>query len=1015
MENVKHLVVVDGMSFFFRAYHAVRGNLSKTDGTPTNALFGFAQMLVKVVDTLNPDLCCVALDSKEKTFRSAIYPAYKANRPPPEENMVKQFPYFIPMIQSFGIPALGVEGVEADDIIATLVARQRAAFGVAAKVTIVSSDKDLMQLLGGDVRMLDTLKDTSFGPEEVVGKFGVGPDKVIEVQALIGDSSDNVPGVRGIGPKTAAELVQRFENLDGIYAHLEEIEREKLRESLRENKELAYVSRTLVTLKPDVVLPEVDMTFHPHLHEAAEYLQNELEFNTLANRLLKRRQNGILAASGAERALEGTEKSPFVGQLDAGTDVGSGDVGSGHGGAGVRWGGYDCVTSDNQWRDWLAEVRRRGVVAFDTETTSLDPYVARLVGISLAVAPGRACYVPVKEQGTRNKVQEGAEQGDLFGEPAAPVGPHGVAGLDILDDVAALLADVSVKKIGHNLKYDWLVVARALGVIPDDTGVGLQGLLANYEDTLLMSACLDGGRWGHGLDDSALRHLGHAMIPFSAVCGKGKAMVTFDAVPLDKATEYAAEDADATFRLWEIFRRRLENHQEQETRHAAQGREGGAEQGEHGFGVGYVYEHIEKPLLPVIVALEARGVAVDVPALRELSADFALRLSVLEREIWNLSGREFNVQSTQQLAVVLFDDMGLGSDKQRKSRSTSVDVLEDLAEGDGPGARIAQLMVQYRQLAKLRSTYAEALVQQVNPVTGRVHTSYQQIGAATGRFSSSDPNLQNIPIRTEEGRKIRHAFVPKAGTRNEEHGTRDAPWVMVSADYSQIELRLLAHLSGSEALRTAFTEGLDIHAYTASLIHGVDIQDVSKDQRRAAKVINFGLVYGMGARSMAAGIGSTVSEAQAWIDAYFRRYEGVREYMDLNKRTARENGYVETLFGRRVWLPEIASSNGGLRAGAERAAINAPLQGSNADIIKLAMGAVEQRLWHLGTRNEEHGTRAPNVRLLMQVHDELVLECAPDVVDDVKVLLPEVMGGVVRLAVPLAVEVGVGPNWEAAH
>jgi DNA polymerase-1 len=556
-----------------------------------------------------------------------------------------------------------------------------------------------------------------------------------------------------------------------------------------------------------------------------------------------------------------------------------------------------------------------------------------------------------------------------------------VKGLEILADLRALMADKNVVKIGHNLKYDWLVLARALGITPKDTGAALQRLIENYEDTMLMSACLDGGRWGHGMDDLVERHLGHKMLAFGEVAGKGKSMVTFDKVPLEAAVAYAAEDADATWRLWELFEARLT-----------------AESTEEDRGVKYVYTQVERPLLPVIVALEARGVRVDEVELKRLSADFAARMAVFEQKIWELAGHEFNVQSTQQLAVVLFDELGAGTEKQRKNRSTAVDVLEEIAGHEGTkGSLVAQLIGEYRQLAKLRSTYAEALLKQVSEVTGRVHTSYQQVGAGTGRFSSNDPNLQNIPIRTAEGRKIRHAFVPKEG------------WVMVSADYSQIELRLLAHFSGSEPLRQAFREGFDIHAYTASLVRGIALDQVTKEQRRAAKFINFGLVYGMGARSLAGQMGCSLSEAQEWIEAYFKRYDGVRDYMELNKQLARERGYVETLAGRRVWLPEIASSHGGLRAGAERAAINAPLQGSNADVIKLAMPQVEEVL------SGEDSVFKGQVQLLMQVHDELVLECAPDVVEMLKDMLPKVMGGVVELAVPLAVEVGNGPNWEEAH
>lgn len=938
----KHVVIVDGLSFLFRAYHAVRQGLSKADGTPTNALFGFAQMLVKVVDDLKPDACAVALDSVGPTFRKDIYNLYKANRPPPEPAMLVQLQMFQPLVEAFGIPAIRKEGVEADDVIATVVAHERAEHGADAHVTIVSSDKDLMQLVGGRVRMLDTLKNRWIGVDEVVEKFGVGPDKVVEVQALIGDSSDNVPGVPGVGPKTAAELIGEFGSLEGIYAGLDGVKRDKLREKLAEFKPQAFMSRELVTLKPDIELPLGwnELVFAPRLERAAEYLEHELEFRTLAARLRKRNGGPHLPPEPAAEpevftAVASLRFAPPVAPVKA-----SGS-----------WGGYECVQTPERWQAWVARVRQVGACAWDTETDNLDPLQARLVGISLAVAEGEACYVPL------------AHGGGVAGElDLGAVRPPQVPVETVLTDLRELLADARVRKVGHNLKYDWLVVGRALGLL--DKTAALQQLVVNYDDTLLMSACADGGRWNHGLDALAERHLGHGMIKFEDVCGRGKAQVTFDKVELDKATAYAAEDADATWRLREAVAPRLEGRTRE------------------------VYERIEKPLLPVLVAMEARGVRVDGDVLRHLSNDFGQRMALLEAEIQELAGHEFNVNSPTQLAVVLFDEMRVGTPKQQKNRSTAVGVLEEMADD---GVEIAVKMMAYRQLAKLRSTYTEALLAQVNACSGRVHTTYQQIGAATGRFSSTEPNLQNIPIRSEEGRKVRAAFVPQAG------------WVMVSADYSQIELRLLAHMSGSVGLRKAFTEGADIHAYTASLIHDVPLAGVSKEQRRAAKFINFGLVYGMGAASLAKQIGSSKDEAARWIEAYFARYDGVKDYMERNKQFAREHGFVETLLGRRVWLPDIASSHGGLRSNAERAAINAPLQGSNADIIKLAMPKVEQAL---------AGKRA---RLLMQVHDELVLEAHPDDVEALKADLPRLMGGVVELAVPLLVEVGVGPNWEEAH
>jgi DNA polymerase-1 len=930
-----HLVLIDAMSLLFRAYHAVRP-LNRADGLPTNALFGFSQMLIKVVKDLAPDRCVVVSDSPPPNWRHGLYDKYKANRPPPDEDLKAQLPYLEPLVAAFGLPLLRQAGLEADDLIASAVKGSE-----AEKITIVTSDKDLLQLVGDgpvQVRLFDSMKDKFLGPVEAVEKFGVPPGQVLQVQALMGDSSDNIPGIAGVGPKTAAELIQQFGTLENLYARLHEVKRETLREKLVAGREAAFLSRQLASLKDDVPLATADWDVHVNLAQAAAYLRDELEFKTLAQRL----DNG---KGPADRQPAPTEAPPMVQVGQAG------------------WGPYRALLAQAEWQEFLTKVYAAGVVALDTETTSLNPRQARVVGVCLAV-PGEAVYVPVKEPGSEELGTRG--QKDFFAEQKR--GPHGVEGLDVCEDLRALLANADVKKIGHNLKYDWEVLEGYLG---ESGGAGFA--FENYEDTLLLAQSTlpamqtNGG--GYGLDNLAKQLLGHSMIPYESVAGKGKAQITFDQVPLDIATQYAAEDADATLRLWGVLKPALPHK---------------------------VYEAIERPLLPVLVRMEQTGVCVDAPYLRQLSAQMAAELAALEQEVHALAGKPFNVQSTQQLAVVLFDELGAGSEKQRKSRSTAVDVLEELGNeerGSEVARKIAKLMVQYRQAQKLRSTYTEALLNQIEPSTGRVHTHYMQMGAATGRFSSAEPNLQNIPIRTEAGRKVRQSFVPQRG------------WQMLSADYSQIELRLLAHLSGSNALKKAFIEGLDIHAYTASLVAGVPLGEVSKAQRRAAKFINFGLVYGMGARSLAGQIGCSVAEAQSWIEAYFARYDGVRDYMEFNKRQVREKGYVETLLGRRVWLPEIQSSHAGLRAGAERAAINAPLQGSNADIIKLAMVAVAKEL----------GTRKLGTRLLLQVHDELVLEAAPDAVEWLRTELPKLMEGVVTLRVPLLVEVGVGPNWDAAH
>ena len=904
----KHLVIIDGLSFLFRAYHGVRP-LTRSDGLPTNALYGFAQMVLRVLDELQPDLCAVALDSVGPTFRKQFYPDYKAHRKEMDADMARQMPYFEPLIQSFGLPALRVEGVEADDIIATLVAKK----APDERITIVSSDKDLMQLIGPDVVMWDTLKNVLIGPDQVVEKFGVGPDRVIDVQALIGDSSDNVPGVPGVGPKTAQQLVIKYGSLDGVLAHAHEVPQPKLRESLMTNKGAAETSRRLVTLKKDVPISETSFTYAPTLDKARDFLLS-LEFRTLAGKMNTRH-----VASIGKQALTNN-----VNTVDVKKDFGS----------------YTTVTTPEDLAAWIARAEAAGRVAVDTETTSLDALQAELVGVSLAVAEGAACYIPL------------AHTGDMF----APA-PVQLQKDYVLSKLRPLLTNPAVLKIGHNIKYDLLVL-------------GQEGVtVAPFDDTMVMSFCLDGGLHNHGMDGLSLLHLNHTCISYKEVTGTGAKQVTFDKVPVDKATAYAAEDADVTFRLHALFEKRLADLPSLRA----------------------LYDTVEQPLVEVLAAMERRGVRVDRPWLEGLSTDFASRLTEIEAAVHAAAGGPFNLNSPKQLGEVLFEKLGLpGGKRTQPGYSTDEDVLTTLAEA---GHAIARQMLGYRTLAKLKGTYADALVAQINPRTGRVHTSYNQTGAQTGRLSSSDPNLQNIPIRTAEGRKIRHAFVAEPG------------WDLLSADYSQIELRLLAHVSGSEALRRAFRDGVDIHAFTAHQIYGVPLADVTTDQRRAAKTINFGIVYGMGAYSLAQQLGISNKEASDTINAYYARYAGIREWMDATVAFCRANGYVETLFGRRIHLPNISAKNGGLRANAERAAINAPLQGANADIIKMAMARLEKQLTDGGFKT----------RMLLQVHDELVFEAPPDERPRVEPLIRAVMEGVTTLDVPLVVGLGHGATWEDAH
>lgn len=904
---MKHLVIIDGFSFLFRAYHAVRPLNRKSDGLQTNALFGFAQMLVKVTQDLKPDFYTVALDSEGKTFRHELYEAYKANRGPMDEEMAEQMPYFQPLINSFGVHSLSIPGIEADDIIASLVAKYKDEY----KITIVSSDKDLMQLLGGNVTMLDTMKNKVMDENAVAEKFGVTPDKVIEVQSLIGDSSDNIPGVPSVGPKTAAELIHQFGSLDGIYAHLEEVKRDKLREKLAEHKENAFLSHELVTLKQDVALPcpLEELAFDPDLTCARDFLL-ELEFNRLADR--------IAPPSEEEKVVAEAPQAPK---------------------------GYSCITTRNELNKWLSKIRQAKTFAIDTETTGLDAMQAELVGISLSAEAGVACYIPVK--------YTPAGSDALF-----ETSDDTVAILDkkvVLDALKPILEDERFTKVGQNIKYDMIIFS--------NENIVLRGI----EDTMLMSFCLDAGKNRHNMDDLARIHLNHTCIPFKEVCGTGQKQITFDQAPLDKATTYAAEDADITYQLYTLFKKRLD-----ETPSVAK-----------------VYSEIERPLVPILVEMERTGVRVDRASLEKLSLEFFERLQGHEKTIYQLSGETFNISSPKQLGEVLFDKMGLLVDGKKK-KSTNVDVMEKLAE---QGEEIATEILKYRHLSKLRSTYTEALTQQINPKTKRIHTSYNQVGAATGRFSSSDPNLQNIPVRSEDGRKIRHAFVPEDG------------WVFVGADYSQIELRLLAHVAGIQALQTAFKEDRDIHAFTAHQIFNVPLEEVTKEQRSASKAINFGIVYGMGAVALGKQIGVSRKEAAEYIEKYYARYEGLKAYMDNTIAFAREHGFVETMYGRRIHTPSINDNNPMAKAGAERAAINAPLQGANADIIKMVMPKIVAKLTEAGLKT----------RMLMQVHDELVFEVPQSELEKAQAIIREQMEMVVLLSVPLKVGMAVGNNWEDAH
>ncbi|MFN8759228.1 MAG: DNA polymerase I [Tagaea sp.] len=932
------LCLVDGSGFLFRAYHALPP-LTRPDGTPVGAVQGFVNMLVRLIESHAGDRIAVIFDTSRKSFRNDFYPEYKAHRPDPPEDLVPQFALVREATRAFDLPAVELAGYEADDLIATYAAL---ALAKGETAVIVSSDKDLMQLVRPGIEMLDPLKQKKIGEAEVVEKFGVKPARVVDVQALAGDSTDNVPGVPGIGVKTAAELINAYGDLDTLLARAGEIKQPKRRETLLANKEQALISRRLVQLKADVQVEVPLEAFEikkPDPAKLRAFLVDQ-GFRSTIGRLEAMGWLGEGPIAAAKKAAV-----PLTAPAEAPAATGP-----------AR---YDLVDDLAGLDAWIARARDRGRVCVDTETTSLDARNAELVGVSLAVDAGHACYVPV------GHVEPGAP-GELdFG--GAKLKPGQLARKDVLDRLAPLLADPAVLKIGHNLKYDIQVFA-AHGIAE----------FGPFDDTMLMSFVLDAGLNGHGMDELAEKHLGHATIKYDDVTGTGKARISFAAVPLDKARDYAAEDAEVTLRLWSRLRPRLIDE-----------------------GLLAFYERVERPLIPAIVTMERNGIAVDPERLRRLSNDFALRLAELEKAIHAEAGHPFNVGSPAQLGKVLFDELSLQlpdgkapAKTKTGAYATGADVLEDLA---ALGHKLPQLVLDWRQLAKLKSTYTDALVEAIDPKTKRVHTSFAMTGAATGRLSSTDPNLQNIPVRNEEGRKIREAFVAAEGT------------TLLSFDYSQIELRLLAHVAGIDTLKDAFRRNLDIHAATASEMFGVPLDAMDKETRRRAKAINFGIIYGISAFGLARQLGIPQGEARAYIDAYFKRYPGIRAYMDETKKLAHKQGYVSTPFGRRIWLSEIGSKNPAMRAFAERAAINAPLQGGAADIIKRAMARLPEALARANL----------SAKLLLQVHDELLFEVPPAEKTAAIGLIREVMeqapSPAVKLDVPLVVDCGEGPNWARAH
>ncbi|HWT11227.1 MAG TPA: DNA polymerase I [Allosphingosinicella sp.] len=922
----QHLYLVDGSSYIFRAFHRLPP-LTNRHGLNVGAVYGYTTMLWKLADGLNkqdgPTHLAVILDASESTFRNAMYDGYKANRPPPPPELVPQFPLIRDATRAFSIPCVEQDGLEADDIIACY---SRAALEQGWKVTIVSSDKDLMQLIEppaehhGGLDMLDTMNDRRIDRDYVIEKFGVPPEQLGDVLALMGDSVDNVPGVPGIGPKTASQLIQQYGDVENVLAHAEEIAKPKLKQNLIEHAEAARLSRELVRLVCDAPLPEpLDALAIKGIPEEPlrEFLQ-EQGFRTLLARLGAQMQ----AAPSPARIPTQAEVRPEP-KIDRSA--------------------YETVTDEAALDRWIAEASANGLVAVDTETDGRDCVTAKLVGVSLATECGKACYIPLEHGGH-----------DLLSER-----PDQLASELALARLKPLLEDPAVLKVGHNLKFDWVVFARR----------GIR--VAPYDDTLVMSFNLDaGGLNSHAMDDLAKKHLDHDCLTYKELCGTGQKQISFDKVPIDRATEYAAEDADVTLRLWTRFRNRMPF--ERVTR---------------------VYQMVDRPLVEVVGRMESDGVKVDVAELKTLSAEFNVQIAELEERICGEAGCRFTIGSPQQLGEVLFGQMGLKGGRRGKSGTWSTDVTE-LERLSREGVPIARLVLDWRQLTKLKSTYTDALQEQINKETGRVHTSYSLSGAQTGRLASTDPNLMNIPIRTEIGRRIRDAFIAEPG------------YVVMSADYSQIELRLAAHIADVPQLRQAFMEGADIHNLTAQELFG----EVNRDTRGSAKTINFAILYGISRWGLAGRLGVTADEAQAIIDRYFERFPGIRTYIGDTLAQARETGFTTTLFGRKTHFPRIKSHNQGERQGAERAAINAPIQGTSADIIKRAMVRIYPELEAAGL------TR---VRMLMQVHDELVFEVPEEEVEPAAELIRRVMAGAaepaVKLSVPLGVDIGTGPNWGAAH
>ena len=972
-----HLYLIDGSGYIFRAYHALPPLTRKSDGLPVGAVQGFCNMLWKLLEEKRgdkkPTHLAVIFDHSGKTFRNDFYPDYKAHRPEAPADLRPQFGLIRQATRAFNVACVEMENFEADDLIATYT---RQAVEAGATVRIVTSDKDLMQLVKPGVMLLDTMKDKEISDAEVFEKFGVTPDKVIEVQALAGDSVDNVPGVPGIGLKTGAELINQYGDLETLLAKATEIKQNKRRENLIAFAEQARVSKRLVTLDQHVATVEQLHSFAVDTPRASELIGflKALEFSSFTRKIGAALRADVDAIDpvpvtftqwppegGMEtisstpsfpRKRESNSTSETVADLDSrlrGNDDVSEDIEANLKSIPVNHAEYETVTTTTALDQWIATAFEQGFVCIDTETDSLDAMLANIVGVSLATAPGKACYIPLAHKGAGDGLfAAGLHEGQI---------PHEQA----LAKLKPLFEAPSVLKIGQNLKYDMLLLK--------NYGIDV----APLDDTMLLSYVIESGDVGHGMDELSQRHLSHKPIAFKEVAGSGKSAITFDRVAIDKATAYAAEDADITLRLWMLFKAKLLKM------HKAT-----------------VYETLERPLVPVLCQMEFEGVEVDRHVLAKLSSEFAKKQGGVETEIHKLAGQTFNIGSPKQLGEILYDKMQLPGGRKTATGawSTDSDALDDLA---AQGIDLAKRVLDWRQLAKLRSTYTDALPEFINPKTGRVHTSYAMASTSTGRLSSTDPNLQNIPVRTDDGRRIRTAFVAPKGKK------------LISADYSQIELRVLAHVADIPQLKKAFADGLDIHAMTASEMFGVPIADMESSVRRRAKAINFGIIYGISAFGLANQLSISREEAGEYIRTYFKRFPGIKDYMEKTKAAARAQGYVETIFGRRMHFPRINSPNPSEKAFLERASINAPIQGSAADIIRRAMVRMVPALRDAGL----------SARMLLQVHDELIFECAEPEIETTTKLVKSVMEKAPEpalvLTVPLSVDVRAANNWDEAH